>query len=146
MHMKLLNLRNSVAFLATDPSGTLPRITGLCPSYPNVRLLYPSPPMPEVSTQTPATNMDQSGPGTLDMQPCHVPPQDPLPAPAHEPTDENETYMYNKFVDKDLDKYGKLVHSIHGLVLTREIPANPSDYLYLYDMPDETLRRHAWPK
>ena len=28
--------------------------------------------MPVVSTQTPAANADQSGSGTLDMQPCHV--------------------------------------------------------------------------
>ena len=59
--------------------------------------------MPEVSTQTPAANEDQPGPGTLDMQPCHMPPQAPLTAPAHEPTDEDETYMYNELVDNDVD-------------------------------------------
>ena len=45
-----------------------------------------------------------------------------------------------------LDKYGKLVHSIHGLVLTRVIPENPGAFVYLYDQPGESLHRQSWAK
>lgn len=57
-----------------------------------------------------------------------------------------QVHLFDNLADKELDKYGQLVHSIRDLVLTREIPTNPGDYLYLYDQRDETLRRHAWPK
>jgi Glycosyl transferases group 1 len=57
-----------------------------------------------------------------------------------------QVHLFDNLADKDIDKYGKLVYSTRDVVLTREIPSNPAEYLYLYDQPDEVLRRHAWTK
>ena len=57
-----------------------------------------------------------------------------------------QIHLFDNLADKDLDKYGKLVHGIPGLELTRDLPADPADALYLYDRPDEALNRPPWPK
>ena len=55
-------------------------------------------------------------------------------------------HLFDNLTDKDLDKYGKLVYSIKDLVLTKQVPGNPAEFLYLYDQPGDFLHKHAWPK
>lgn len=55
-------------------------------------------------------------------------------------------HLFDNLAGKDLDKYGKLVYTIKDLVLAKGVPENPAEYVYLYDQPDEILRKHAWSK
>lgn len=57
-----------------------------------------------------------------------------------------QIHLFDNLADKDLDKYGKLVHSIKHLELTDATPQDPAEFVYLYDQPDEVLHKHAWPK
>jgi hypothetical protein len=55
-------------------------------------------------------------------------------------------HLFDNFTDKQLDKYGKLVYDIKGLTPTKTVPANPAQFLFLYDKPDELLHKHIWSK
>jgi hypothetical protein len=57
-----------------------------------------------------------------------------------------QIHLFDNLADKNLDKYGKLVYGIPGLVLTHEPPADAAGCLYLYDQPDTALEQHPWPK
>jgi hypothetical protein len=54
--------------------------------------------------------------------------------------------LFDNLEPDSLEKYGKLVFTLEGLTLTDSPPANPEDWVYLYDKEDKTLGKYGWRK
>lgn len=54
--------------------------------------------------------------------------------------------LFNNLHDKQLDKYGQLVHSLEGLELVDAAPANAEGWLYLFDKEARGIGKRPWLK
>jgi len=57
-----------------------------------------------------------------------------------------EIRLFDNMTPKDLGKYGPLALSLPNLSLTRTLPADTSEWIYLFDAEDKTLGKGAWRK
>jgi len=57
-----------------------------------------------------------------------------------------EIKLFDNMTPKDLGKYGPLALSLPNLSLTRTVPADTSELIYLFDAEDKTLGKRAWRK
>ena len=57
-----------------------------------------------------------------------------------------EIKLFDNMTPTDLGKYGPLALSLPNLALTRTIPADTSEMIYLFDAEDKTLGKRVWRK